>query len=195
MLEQVLVRKNLTTKKKITVKSLISTALIILALVLPQVFHLVGGAKSGMIFLPMYLPILLGGLLLGVKWGLGVAIISPILSFIFTSLAGSPMPALSRLPFMVAELAVFALVSGLFSKLIAKNALYVIPAVILAILCGRGSFLFLVWIFDSVSSLSINIVLQQVRDSLYGILIQLTVIPLIVLILSYFLNKEKTAKE
>jgi hypothetical protein len=61
----------------------------------------------------MYLPVLLGGCLLGWRWALAVGVLSPVVSFLITSLAGAPMPALPRLPFMMAELAVFALVSGL----------------------------------------------------------------------------------
>lgn len=195
MIEQVLVSKNLTTKKKIAVKSVVSTVLIALALILPQIFHLIGGAQSGMVFLPMYIPILLGGLVLGVRWGLGVAVISPVLSYLFTSLAGSPMPALVRLPYMIVELSIFALVAGLFNKLIAKNALFVFPAVVLAILLGRSSFLLLALIFESVSPLSFKIVYSQVMKCLYGVLIQITVLPLIVLLLSYFIKKEERSKE
>ena len=48
--------------------------------------------------------------------------------------AGNPMPALARLPYMVVELAVFALISGAFSKLSSKNPLFAFVGAILAIL-------------------------------------------------------------
>lgn len=63
----------------------------------------------------------LAGCLLGVRRGLGVGIASPLFSFAVTSLAGNAMPAAARLPFMIAELAMFAVVSGLFSKKIYEN--------------------------------------------------------------------------
>ena len=85
MLESILVKKQVKTKTKITIKTLISAGLIAMAVILPQIVHLVAGAQGGMVWLPMYLPILIGGALLGVKWGLGVAIVSPILSFLITS--------------------------------------------------------------------------------------------------------------
>lgn len=121
MIESILVSKNVQTKTKITIKTLISVGLIVLAVGLPQLVHLVAGAQGGMTWLPMYLPVLIGGCLLGTWWGLGIGIASPIISFLITYAAGSPMPALERLPFMVLELAVFAGVTGLFSKKIATN--------------------------------------------------------------------------
>lgn len=190
MLESILVKKQVSTKAKITIKSLISAGLIAMAIILPQIVHLVAGAKGGMIWLPMYLPILIGGALLGVKWGLGVAIVSPILSFLITSAISSPMPALARLPFMIAELCVFALVSGLFSKAISKRTWLVIPAMISAIVAGRLSFLALVAIFDSVSSLSVSLVYNQILMCWPGVLLAIVLVPVIMFILNKLLNKE-----
>lgn len=190
MLESILVKKQVKTKTKITIKTLISAGLIAMAVILPQIVHLVAGAQGGMVWLPMYLQILIGGALLGVKWGLGVAIVSPILSFLITSAISSPMPALSRLPFMIAELCVFALVSGMFSKAISKRTWMIIPAMLSAIVAGRLSFLALVAIFDSVSSLSVGLVYDQILMSWPGIILSLVLVPLIIFILNKLLNKE-----
>ena len=113
MLENVLARRNASLKIRITVKSLVSIGIVALAVLLPQFVHLVLGQAGGMQWLPMYLPVLLGGCLLGTWWGLGVGIASPLVSFAITSAMGNAMPAAARLPFMAAELAVFAAVSGL----------------------------------------------------------------------------------
>ena len=93
MIEQVFARQNATLRVRITVKMLISLVIVVLAVVLPQLVHLALGAPGGVQLLPMYLPILLCGCLLGWKWGLGVGILSPVFSFAITSLAGNPMPA------------------------------------------------------------------------------------------------------
>ena len=124
MLENVLEKRNASLKTKISVKSAVSAALIVLAVVLPQIAHLAVGASAGMTLLPMYLPVLMGGLLLGTKWGLIVGILSPAASFCITYLAGAAMPAASRLPFMMAELAVFAAVSGLFGRKIQDESFW-----------------------------------------------------------------------
>ena len=114
MIESVLAKHNAKLGTKITVKSLISVGVVALAVLLPQLVHLIAGASGGVQWLPMYLPVLLGGCLLGWKWGLGVGVLSPLVSFAITLLTGNAMPAASRLPYMMAELAVFAAVSGAF---------------------------------------------------------------------------------
>ena len=97
MIESVLTRKNVSVKLKITVKMLVSTGIIALAIGLPQLVHAVAGAQGGAQWLPMYLPVLLGGCLLGWQWGLGIGIVSPLLSFGITSLAGNAMPVAVKL--------------------------------------------------------------------------------------------------
>lgn len=72
MLENVLERKKCSLSVKITVKTLVSALIIALAVALPQLVHLAAGSEGGMRYLPMYLPVLMGGCLLGVWWGIGV---------------------------------------------------------------------------------------------------------------------------
>ncbi len=78
--------------KKITVGGL----LIALALVLPMAFHLTGVPQPGQVFLPMHIPVLLGGFVLGPVFGFFVGLFSPIISSVLTG-----MPAVGRLPFMM----------------------------------------------------------------------------------------------
>lgn len=182
MIDAILVNKS--TKVKFEIKSLISFCLIVCAVGLPHIVHLFFGAAGGVTLLPMYLPVIIGGCLLGFKWGLMVGIASPLLSFLITSSFGSPMPAIQRLPFMVIELMVFATVAGSFSKLITKNSLYVIPAVLLSQIAGRLSFVLLVAIFQNVTSLSLSLVLSQIQSGIWGILAQLVIVPLVIISLS-----------
>ena len=112
--------------KKITVGGL----LIALALVLPMAFHLTGVPQPGQVFLPMHIrePSL------GPVFGFFVGLFSPIISSVLTG-----MPAVGRLPFMMIELAVYGLVSGLmyntfkFNK--KKMGTYI--SLLTAMLCGR----------------------------------------------------------
>ena len=110
MIENVLERKHASLSVKITVKTLVAALVVALAVTLPQIAHIAFGQKAGVTLLPMYLPVLLGGCLMGAGWGIGIGLASPLVSFIITSAAGSAMPAAARLPFMMAELAVFAAV-------------------------------------------------------------------------------------
>ncbi|HIX09487.1 MAG TPA: ECF transporter S component [Firmicutes bacterium] len=190
MIESVLTRKHARSGVKIAVKTLISAGIIALAVILPQLVHLAAGAQGGAAWLPMYLPVLLGGCLLGWKWGLGVGILSPLVSFAVTSIGGNAMPAASRLPYMIAELAVFAAVSGLFSRKIVENGWMAFPAVLLAQVAGRLFFLLTAAIFQSVSPLSAAAVWSQIRAGLLGMVLQAVVVPFLVMGLRLLL-KEK----
>lgn len=190
MIESVLTRRNVSLRVKVTVKMLISLGVVALAVVLPQLVHLAAGAQGGVAWLPMYLPVLLGGCLLGWQWGLGVGVLSPVVSFAVTSLAGNAMPAAARLPYMMAELAVFAAVSGLFSKKIAENGWMTFPAVLLAQVAGRLTFLALAAVFQGVSPLSAAAVWSQIRAGLLGMVLQAVVVPFLVMVLRLLLVKE-----
>ncbi len=189
MLENVLTKQNATTQKRITLNAVLSVGLIALAVVLPQIVHIALGQPGGVQLLPMYLPVLIGGCLLGSKWALAVGVLSPAVSFAITSLMGSAMPALPRLPFMMAELAVFALVSGLFSKKIYENGLWAFPAVILAQLAGRAVFLGLVAIFQGVAPFSVEMIWGQIVAGWLGLLIQAIAVPLLIIALRAILVK------
>ena len=191
MIEQVLSRHNMALRVKVTVKTLVSLGIIALAVVLPQLVHLALGAPGGVQWLPMYLPILLGGCLLGWKWGMGVGILAPVVSFAITSLAGNPMPAAVRLPYMIVELAVFAAVSGLFSRSIVKNGWMAFPAVLLAEVAGRLVFLAVAAIFQGVSPLSAATVWSQIQTGLLGLVLQAVLVPFAVMGLRLLLLKDK----
>lgn len=191
MIENVLIRKNATLKVKITVKSLISVGIVALAVILPQLVHLAAGQPGGVQWLPMYLPVLLGGCILGWAWGLGLGIAAPVVSFLITLGLGNPMPALARLPFMVVELAVFALVSGLFSKKIAQNGWMAFPAVLLAQVSGRAVFMLLVLIFQSLTPFTPALIWSQIQTGLLGMVLQAVIVPFIVMGLKLLLDRDK----
>lgn len=181
MIENALTAKKVSTKTKITVKGLISLLVVALAVVLPQIAHLVAGAQSGIMLLPMYLPVLVGACLLGVKWGVCVGIASPLASYLVTSaLSDQAMPALVRLPFMMAELAVFAVVAGLFCNKIAQNAWWTFAAVAVAAVAGRSFFMLSVVVFQNLVPFTPSIVLQQIQTGFVGLAIQIVVVPAIV---------------
>lgn len=191
MLENVLARRNVSFKIRITVKSLVSAGIVALAVLLPQLVHLAFGQAGGVQWLPIYLPVLLGGCLLGTWWGLGVGVAAPLVSFAITSAMGNAMPAASRLPFMVAELAVFAAVSGLFSKKIAANGWMAFPAVLLAAVSGRTVFLLLVLLFQGVAPFSPALVWAQIQTGFIGLILQAVVVPFVVMGLKVLLDRDR----
>ena len=191
MLESILARKGVSVRTRITVKSLVAVGVVALAMLLPQLVHLAAGASGGVRWLPMYLPVLLGGCLLGTWWGLGVGLVSPLASFAITSAMGSAMPAAARLPFMMAELAVFAAVSGLFSKKIAENGWMAFPAVLLAAVSGRAFFLLLAVIFQNVAPFTPAMIWSQIQTGLLGLVLQIVLVPFIAMGLRVLINRDK----
>ena len=106
---------NTYAKPKLSVKTqtLATIVAIVAAVVLPQLFHLMGavsglGTALGETFLPMHLPIILAGLLAGPYVGAIAGVLSPLISFALTG-----MPTAAMLPFMMIELFVYGLTSGL----------------------------------------------------------------------------------
>lgn len=190
MFENALTIKNISHSKKIAYKTLVSVSLIFLAVILPQLVHLILGQLGGVKWLPMYLPVLIGGCLLGTRWGLVVGTLSPFVSFIITSALGNPMPMAPRLPFMVFELAVFAVISGLFTNNISKNGLWAFPAVIVAQLCGRGAFLGAVAAMQSYTQFTTQIIWGQIKEGVLGLVCQAVIVPLIIIGLRRILIKE-----
>lgn len=191
MLENILTKRNCSLKVKLTVKGLVSVGLIALAVILPQLVHLALGAPGGVAWLPMYAPVLLGGCLLGTYWGLGIGIASPVVSFLITLAFGNPMPMAARLPFMMAELAVFAGISGLFTKKISQNGWLAFPAVLIAQISGRAVFMLLVVIFQGVAPFAPAAIWAQIQAGLLGLIVQALLVPLAVMGLKILLDRGK----
>ena len=101
--------------------------LLAIGLVLPTLFHMAGGAAAGKTLLPLHLPVLMAGLLLGPVWGAAIGVVLPSMSFLFTAMPAPPM-----LFFMWFELAAYGGLAGLFIK---KLPLY--PSLALALIGGR----------------------------------------------------------
>jgi len=191
MIDSILIQRKVKFQTKVAVKTMVAVALVVLAVALPQIVHACAGAVGGIMLMPMYLPVLLAGCLLGTWWGLAVGITSPVVSFILTSIISNPMPALARLPFMIVELAVFAVIAGLFSNKIAKNKWLAFPAVLLAQIFGRVMFVALAFIFQNVSGISGSVVLSQIQTGLVGISIQAIVVPFIIIALSKLIKRDE----
>lgn len=138
----------------------------------------------------MYLPVLLGGCLMGPVWGAVIGMASPLVSYLLTSAMGSPMPAAARLPFMMLELAIFAAVSGAFSRKIEQNTWHVIPAVLLAMLAGRGAFLLAVALTQGSTPFTTAMIWGQIKTGINGLVLQAIAVPLMVVGIKALLHRE-----
>lgn len=165
-------------KKSIATNTILITASIICAVVLPQIFHAVGiisgtGAAVGAAFLPMHIPVLLAGFLGGPVVGITAGIISPIVSF-----AISGMPTAMLLPFITIELAVYGLVSGLLSKAKINSFLKLIITQASGRLVRAAAVIFAIYALGN-NQLTVASIWTFITAGLFGILIQWALIPLL----------------
>jgi riboflavin transporter FmnP len=146
-----------------------------LGIVVPIAFHSIG---AGPIFLPMHIPVLLAGFITGPVVGCLVGAVTPILSSLLT---GMPPLMPPKAQMMVAELAMYGLISGLAYRI---NRLHVVLSLVIAMFGGRivygvlAAYVLPLFGFDPVPVL--YPITAGLIASLPGILIQLVLIPSIV---------------
>jgi membrane-associated HD superfamily phosphohydrolase len=154
-------------------RHLVLTALCVaLGLVLPWVFHLVGGGQLGSMFLPMFLPLLLLGLL--VPPGLAVlgGALTPLLSSALTGMPPAPI-----LPEMVIELAVLAGGAALLHHTL---RLHVWLAAAVATVLSRAGMVLILVVFGSAlgyETAGWALALATLVKGLPGTVLLLTLIP------------------
>jgi len=154
-------------------KIVLCSMFIAFGIIFPMIFHTVN--LAGQIFLPMHIPVLVAGFLLGPLYGGIVGVITPILSGFMT---GMP-PLVPVMPIMAFELCAYGVVGGfLFSK---TNKIYI--SLLGAMLCGRlfaivGAFLVSATIAPQVNP--IMFVFGNIAQAIPGMLIQIVFIPMLV---------------
>lgn len=82
-----------------------------LGIALPRVFHILAGASAGATFLPMHICVLIAALTFGTISSTVVAGSSTIFSYLLTG-----MPSIARLPYMLIELVIYAVLLSIFNK-------------------------------------------------------------------------------
>lgn len=154
-------------------KIVLSGIFIAFGIILPMIFHTVN--MAGPIFLPMHIPVLIGGFLLGPIYGGLVGLITPILSGLMT---GMP-PIVPMMPIMAFELCAYGIIIGfLFNK--TKNT-YI--SLIGAMIGGRlfamvGAFLVSITIAPQVNP--VIFIFGNLAQAIPGMLIQIVFIPILV---------------
>lgn len=171
----------LKQNKKLSFKAQTAAAAIAIvsAVVLPQLFHLMGsisgtGAALGETFLPMHLPIIATGLFAGPYAAAAAGIVSPLISFALTG-----MPAASMLPFMMIELCIYGFVSGALRNV----KMPVILKVVIAQVAGRAvraaAILIAFYGFES-TAVPVSVIWNSILTGIFGIVLQWAILPLAV---------------
>ncbi|NLK43159.1 MAG: ECF transporter S component [Tissierellia bacterium] len=152
----------------------ISGLLLALGLIIPYIFHSSGIA--GNIFLPMHIPVLIGGFLLPPQFALLLGILTPIINSLITG-----MPSFFPIAIiMVFELGTYGLLA---SVLYFKLRLPTVIALILSMLGGRiiaGLVVFILAIFFAIPLEPITYIIGAITAGIPGIVIQLILIPILI---------------
>lgn len=142
-----------------------------IGIALPRIFHILAGADAGATFLPMHIAILIAALTFGTISSTIVAGSSVVFSYLLTG-----MPSAARLPYMLIELLIYALLLSVFNK---KFNSYI--SLILTMVIGRvvyAGILFAAVNILGFSSYGISVI-ESVKMGIPGIIIQLICVPFI----------------
>lgn len=157
-----------STKAKYIVGTVLLSGI---GIALPRIFHILAGSSAGATFLPMHIAVLIAALTFGALSASVVAGSSVIVSYLLTG-----MPALARMPYMLIELVIYAVLLSILNK---KFNSYI--SLIATIILGRV-------LYAGVLFVAINVlgfqtygisVIQSIQAGLPGIAIQLACVPFI----------------
>lgn len=171
---------NVISNKKLSVKvqTLGGLIAIVCAVALPQLFHVMGAASGlgtslGETFLPMHLPIILAGLLLGPYAAAVAGAASPLISFLLTGMPGTVM-----LPFMCIELCAYGLAAGLMRNV----KMPTLGKVVIAQIAGRAARALAIVLGANVfgSAINVSVIWTSITVGVFGLALQWVIIPLAV---------------
>ncbi|WP_353093471.1 ECF transporter S component [Tissierella praeacuta] len=157
-----------------TRKLVIAGVLLAIGIIIPLIFHATG--IPGNVFLPMHIPVLLGGFLLPSYLALLLGILTPILSSLLT---GMP-PLFPMAVIMVFELGIYGLVASILYR---KLKLPSVISLVLSMVAGRimaGLVVFILAAFFAYQMDPITFIIGGVTTGIPGIVIQLILIPSLV---------------
>ena len=168
-----------------------------LGALLPQAFHVFGNLPAT-VFLPMHIPAMAAGFLLGPLAGLITGIFSPLLSCLITV---GTMPIPIKMPFMMFEIGTYGVVCGVLYRLFARFRLPVLVKSVFTVLGAQiaGRLVNLLCTLFAVKILSITTkpvslaaAIASIGTGVPGIVIQLVFLPMLMLTLTQ-IRKHKNA--
>ncbi len=164
--------------KTIKTKTLAAILAVAAAVAIPQLFHVLGavtdlGTSLGETFLPMHFAIFAVGFFAGPVAGGIAGALSPLLSFWLTAMPKAPM-----LPFMMVELCIYGLATGLLSGV----RMPVLAKLLIAQVAGRAvraaAILLGFYVFSS--PVAPAAIWTSLLPGLPGLILQWIILPLLV---------------
>lgn len=161
----------------IKAKYIIGTLLLsVVGVALPRIFHVLAGSSAGATFLPMHIAVLIAALAFGAISASIVAGSSVIFSYLLTG-----MPSLARLPYMLIELVIYAVLLSLFNKKF-NSYISLIATIILGRVLYAGVLFMAINVFG-LTTYGISVI-ESIRVGLPGLAIQLICVPFIAKVMS-----------
>ncbi|MCQ4923502.1 ECF transporter S component [Tissierella carlieri] len=161
-------------EKNNTKRLIIAGLLLAIGVIIPTIFHTTG--IPGNIFLPMHVPVLIGGFLLPPYLALLLGMLTPILNSLIT---GMP-PLFPMAVIMIFELGIYGLVASILYR---KLELPSVVALIISMIAGRimaGLVVFILAAFFAIEMDPMTFVIGGVTTGIPGIIIQLVLVPSLV---------------
>lgn len=158
------------TSKRLVIAGL----LLAIGIILPMIFHATGIEET--IFLPMHIPVLIGGFLLPPYLALLLGMLTPLLN----SLIGGMSPLFPIVVIMILELGIYGLIASIMYR---RLELPSIISLIISMIAGRvmaGLVVFILAAFFGIQMDPMVFIIDEVTAGLPGIIIQLILIPSII---------------
>ena len=150
-----------------TKKMVLAGLLLALGLIIPMVFH--SGGLGGQIFLPMHIPVLMGGFLLPPSLALLLGVLTPLLSSVLTGMPGLfPMGII-----MMLELGTYGLITSILYR---NKKLPIVASLIIAMIVGRlvaGLTVFVLGTMFEIPFKAATFMITGVTTGIPGIVIQI----------------------
>ena len=159
--------RSLNTSQKVVYTGLF----LALGLALPQMFHFLPIANAGKIMLPMHIPAILAGYLLGRQSGMIVGFLSPVLSCLMFQ-----MPAPLFMPIMAVELLVYGLMAGTIGGKIKNNYLSLIVVMVSGRIASGAMYIIMANVFG-LSQFNLQMFTVGIVTGIPGMVLQLVIIP------------------
>ncbi len=161
-------------RKRTTTELITASMLLTIGVLLPFIFHSLGFA--GPIFLPMHIPILIGGYILAPELAFALGLITPLFSSITTG-----MPVIFPIGIiMMFELSFYGLTLSILTRKYKKNTFFLLS---LSMIVGRIVAAFTAFVLTLIFTIKLNPVIYikgAIITGLPGIIIQLLIIPIII---------------
>jgi len=153
---------------------ILASMFIAIGMLLP--FLILGSPQLGTVFLPMHIPVLLAGLILGPKYGILVGVITPL----FRSVLFQMPPMVPTALMMAIELPIYALVIGMAKRLLPSTYIYIYVSLGIALLIGRIAYGVAGFLIYPILGLSFSLntfLVGAFITGLPGVAIQIVLIP------------------